>query len=408
MKKFTKLTGMLFVAAIMTFAFSSESQATSGFARQTGYACATCHFNTFPQLNAFGRTFKAGGYTMMGTQGKIEDDHLSIPDTLNIAFVSKLRYSMTNGDTKAGRDRGQFETPDEAALLIGGRAGEHIGFLLEQGLMTGAGFDHYKVVFPYDLGGTTVAGGIFTSGGNGAAQGFEPLNTGALGLQRGFGEGVAIPAFQYLGLNGTEATGIVLYVANDKYFVNATLWGPTHTGYETPSGLNLGQYLRAAVTPNIGGWDLALGGSLFMGESKIGEAAADTHVVNGTVVDAQALGQVADMPLAVYLTYGVVPKAGTDGKTYTVASATGDKSAASIAAQLGVIPSTLFLNLGYRMGDNGNTTNSKENALDVGATYKLAQNLKVQFDHAIFSGDDAKQENGTYDARTTLMLFGSF
>ena len=39
------------------------AQALPSYARQTGMACNLCH-TLFPELTAFGRTFKASGYTL--------------------------------------------------------------------------------------------------------------------------------------------------------------------------------------------------------------------------------------------------------------------------------------------------------------------------------------------------------
>ena len=72
---------MTSVIAAMTFA--SAASALPLFARQTGMECAACHFQHFPMLTAFGRAFKAGAFTLMGAQGKVEGDNLSIPAVLN-------------------------------------------------------------------------------------------------------------------------------------------------------------------------------------------------------------------------------------------------------------------------------------------------------------------------------------
>ncbi|MBI5748225.1 MAG: hypothetical protein HZA00_03795 [Nitrospinae bacterium] len=414
MKKILVITLAVALSFVGSFFMVKDAQAVPGFARQTGHACSTCHFQSFPSLNSFGRAFKASGYTQIGDQGKIEDEGLSIPNVLNMSLIVKARYSQTNGDSKAGRDRGQIEIPDEASLMAGGRGGEHVGFLLERGLKTSGGFDNFKIIFPFDMGGTTLAAGAFTTDALGAAYGFETLNTGALRLQKPFGEGVATSAQQYTGLN-TAATGIVLYGASDMFFVNASLWGPSHSD-AISSGLNLAQYIRAAVTPNLGGFDTAIGVQYWGGETKLGEATSATYVVQGTAIDAQAQGEIGGMPLGVYITYATVPKAGTDGKTYAIASAAGDKNATSIAANLGIIPNKASLGLSYLMGKNGAATKSAENAMNIAAIYKLAQNVKLQLDYATFSGDaDVKtvaQSGGDmgnlYSNRTTLMIFAGF
>ena len=92
-----KKANILFIfAAFFPFVVSlwvvPKADAVPAFARQTGQACSTCHFQHFPMLNAFGRAFKAGGYTMVGGQSLVEGDDLSLPNTLNASLVTKIRY----------------------------------------------------------------------------------------------------------------------------------------------------------------------------------------------------------------------------------------------------------------------------------------------------------------------------
>ena len=60
------LAGVLAAAA-----FAPEASALPVFARQTGAACSACHFQHFPLLNAFGRSFKSSGYTQI-SQAQVE------------------------------------------------------------------------------------------------------------------------------------------------------------------------------------------------------------------------------------------------------------------------------------------------------------------------------------------------
>src|SRR3989338_6880146 len=83
-------------------AFAPEAAAIPAYARQVGMACNACHAQHFPVLNSFGRAFKAGGYTMMGAQGKVEGEHLSLPDTLNMSMIVKLRYQDNNTASNNG------------------------------------------------------------------------------------------------------------------------------------------------------------------------------------------------------------------------------------------------------------------------------------------------------------------
>ena len=54
------IVGMLFAA------FPQDSQAIPPFARKYKTACTTCHWGTFPHLNAFGKAFFANGLRMPG------------------------------------------------------------------------------------------------------------------------------------------------------------------------------------------------------------------------------------------------------------------------------------------------------------------------------------------------------
>src|SRR5450631_1851142 len=97
MNKFIMSKIIFFLAsAIAAITFASEASALPVFARQTGMECAACHFQHFPLLNTFGRSFKANGFTMMGAQGKVEGEHLSIPNTLNFAVLTSFGYIKTN------------------------------------------------------------------------------------------------------------------------------------------------------------------------------------------------------------------------------------------------------------------------------------------------------------------------
>ncbi|MBI3582770.1 MAG: hypothetical protein HY096_02320 [Nitrospinae bacterium] len=407
MKKILVITLAVALSFVGSFIITQDAQAIPAFSRQTGHACNTCHFQAFPSLNSFGRAFKASGYTQIGEQGQIKDDDLSIPNVLNMSLIVKARYQQTNGDTKAGTDRGQIQVPDEASLMAGGRGGEHVGFLLERGLKETGGFDNFKLIFPFDMGGTTLAAGAFTTADQGAGYGFEVLNTGAIKIHKPIGEGIDTSAQQYTGLSGTAATGIVLYGASDMFFVNASLWGPSHSD-AISSGLNLAQYIRAAVTPNLGGFDTAIGVQYWGGETKLGEATSATYVVQGTAIDAQAQGEIGGMPLGVYLTYATVPKAGTDGKTYAIAASGADKNATSIAANLGIIPNKASVALSYLMGKNGAASSAGENRMDIALIYKIAQNVKVQLDYATMSGDVNQKTAYGSDQKTTLMVFSAF
>jgi hypothetical protein len=124
-KSFYLLAGLLTVVT-----FSSEVAALPLFARQTGMVCSACHFQHFPLLNGFGRAFKSAGYTMMGAQGKVEGDGLTIPNTLNMAVMTSAGYEKTN---QAG-GIGPQKTTGDGTFYVPGTGGElsvFFGFCLK-------------------------------------------------------------------------------------------------------------------------------------------------------------------------------------------------------------------------------------------------------------------------------------
>ena len=125
----------LLMTVVTSLFFAAPAHSVPAFARQTDLPCSSCHFQSYPALNAFGRTFRSMGYTLAGSQPKIEgENELSLPSILNASVIVKLRYQL-KGDVDGSR--GEIQYPDEAALLVGGRASEHVGFLMELGLGPG-------------------------------------------------------------------------------------------------------------------------------------------------------------------------------------------------------------------------------------------------------------------------------
>jgi len=389
---------------------ATESQAVPAFARQTGMACAACHFQTYPAINAFGRAFKASGYTLIGAQEKIEGDDLSLPVVLNASLVTKFRYQKTNGDDKrVATNTGELQFPDEAALLIGGRAGEHVGFVLEFATFgeadTDSGefslFGSFKMPITYKVGGTDLSFIPFSTDAGGAAYGFEQLNTGAQRFQRVGEDRNALMAQQYLGLGAGEAEGFAFVAANEMGFVNVSLWAPIHGSFAMKS---LAPYFRAALTPSIGNWDTGFGVQYFSGKAKEDDGSDPLgnvveHKTEGWAIDGQIQGEVAGMPLGVYAAIG---EASADTVFNTSAD---DRTAWSIHGQLGVLPGKATVILGYRSADRGTVD---DNALTLGGTYQLAQNVQVQLNHVEFSGSRYDTAQASGDRRTTLMLFSAF
>src|SRR3989337_4055031 len=304
------MAGAIFFFIISVFMFSApDAEAVPAFARQTGLSCSTCHFQHFPSLNAFGRSFKAGGYTMVGGQSMIERDMLSMPSVLNASIVLKLRYQKTNGSDDTETDKGELQFPDEAALFLGGRIGDHVGFAYEMGL-AGEGADNFtsfKMPFVFDVAGMKLSAIPFNTDSLGASYGFELLNTGSQRSQRPIEHRTEMSAQQYIG-TATAAEGIAFVAANNMGFVNVSLWAPFHTATDVGP---MSKYVRVAATPTIGDWDLGGGIQWWGGTTGIASDAdlvAGSYPTHAWALDAQAQGSVSSMPLGVYVSYASAEK----------------------------------------------------------------------------------------------------
>ena len=424
----TKL--LVSVAALFLFALSlyapQEASAVPAFARQTGMACNTCHFQHFPTLNSFGRAFKAGGYTMVGGQSLIEGDFLSLPSTLNASLVTKIMYEKTNGASDTGRNKGEFAFPDEAALLIGGRAGEHVGFLLEFATFGDTEdnedfgdphkhpislFANFRMPFTYTIGEDTKVAVIpFTTADGGPAYGYELLNTGALRMNRPIEHREMISAAQFLGTD-VSATGIAFVVHRELYHANYTMWSNNHGNTDAGPYLH---YARLAFTPTYAGWDFGAGVQWWGGSGKMDGAYTRA---DAWAFDAQAQGLVGSFPVGVYASYGKTAK--TDaGETANIfnGSSTDDANAFATLVEVGVIPGRLTVSAGYLTGEasgglagmNGNTATGSQTAFTLGANYQLAQNVGLDWSSSFLGGDSFDGTPSRGDQRHTVRIFSAF
>jgi hypothetical protein len=63
-KVFLTVFSVFAIVGILLATFPRDSQAIPPYARKYKTACTTCHWSTFPKLNAFGRAFRASGLRM--------------------------------------------------------------------------------------------------------------------------------------------------------------------------------------------------------------------------------------------------------------------------------------------------------------------------------------------------------
>lgn len=430
--EFSIFKSSLIVATILALlGFSIVSHAVPAFARQTGRACNACHFQHFPTLNSEGREFAASGYTDIGKQPLIEKEGLSLPGVLNASIFTKLRYQKANGTEKAGevtKNSGELQFPDEFVLFFGGRVSEHVGFLLEAQLPESEESALASVKLPFFFGEKRKFGVVpYSTDGLGAAYGFELLSTGALRSSRIAEHRKDISAQQFVGLDGA-AEGLAFVAHDPRFYVNYSLWSPNHLA--TSNGMANGKpeasYLRIVLkTPPVEegatpGWDFGGGMQLWSGSAKRNTDSALPATLTETdtsaiAFDAQAQGTFSGYPLGVYLTYAKAQKSDANATTKNLFNANPkDEQAIALAAEVGIIPRKATLLLAYRQGDNGKAANNKDNAVTLGGTYSLNQNVMLSLNYAKYSGNafaagtKPMSVGGSGDQLTTLMLSAGF
>ncbi len=406
-------------ATLAATAFAPEASAVPAFARQTGMACSACHYQHFPLLNGFGRAFKNSGFTLMGAQGRIEgDNNLSIPDVVNMGVFTTAFFQTQGHEKVGGVDQGADPalgkwgvpgTGGELSLFIGGRVTEFAGFLAEAafggdpaGRKNVVGPAKLALLFPvgdYRLG--TV---IYSSPDQGAAYSFETLNTGAVGTHKMMGNTgpsdqhvQAAYAAQYLGTK-TAATGINVVGNGDIGFFNIGAY--EMAGNDAVSGANNLDliYGRLAGTFDMLGWDTAVGVQYFGGKSYVTGTPGVPNAPKAAIVDFQMQGDAGTLPVGFYASFGKASAAGANetnpfnshmemvAGAATAVAGTQSKHSLNLAAEVGVIPHVVTVQLALRAGKNGAATNNGDNAVMVGVAYELAQNMAISFHHTQQSG----------------------
>ena len=113
-------------------------------------------------------------------------------------------------------------------------------------------------------------------------------------------------------------------------------------------------------------------------------------------VDAQMQGNLKHMPLGVYLSYAAAPETST-GETPNLYNPNPKrKHALSLAGELGAFSEGRgTLEFAYRWADDGEATNSSDNAATVAVTYLLSENVQMALLHTEYLGDAHDSSNPT-------------
>jgi hypothetical protein len=246
------------------------ARAIPPFAQQTGQPCTACHIGAFgPQLTAFGRAFKIGGYTQTGGDA-----------TMPIPFSLMLLGSYSNTTTGQGAPaannygaNGNFAM-DQISVFYGGHFGDYFGALIQgtfNGIESSFHLDNsdLRLTAPITVHDTELRLGLDINNGPTVQ---DPYNsTYAWGYPFVGSALVPTPTAQPLlagGLIG-NSIGSTVYAWYDRsLYVEAGLYntyGPsllswTGNSYGPGSTNNPAPYLRAAYEWNWNGQSAHVGG----------------------------------------------------------------------------------------------------------------------------------------------------
>ena len=271
------------IVVALLLAFPQRAQAVPSFALQTGQPCTSCHIGAFgPQLTAFGRAFKIGGYTQTGGDGW----QSALPVSL------MLIGSYTNTDRGQGApaadhygSNGNFAM-DQISAFLGGRITNYAGAFVQgtfDGVTSAFKLDNtdLRLTTPFTVHDSELRLGLDVNNGPTVQ---DPYNsTYAWGYPYVASQLAPTPAAQPLlagGLNG-NSIGATIYAWYDRsLYLEAGLYnsyGPsllrgTGSSYGPGSTANPSPYLRAAYEWNWNGQS-AYVGSIFL-HSNINPATA--------------------------------------------------------------------------------------------------------------------------------------
>jgi hypothetical protein len=260
----------ILVAAVAALA-PHPARAIQNFALQTGQPCTACHIGAFgPQLTAFGRAFKLGGYTQTGGDG------------WQAAFPvsAMLLGSYTNTNKGQGQpasehygSNGNFAM-DQISAFLAGRITDYAGGFIQgtfSGVTSAIKLDNtdLRLTTPFDFNSTELRLGLDVNNGPTVQ---DPFNsTYAWGYPYVASALAPTPAAQPLlagGLIG-NSVGATIYGWYDRsLYMEAGLYntyGPsllraTGNTYGPGATSNPAPYLRAAYEWNWNGQSAHVGG----------------------------------------------------------------------------------------------------------------------------------------------------
>ncbi len=368
--------------------FVSSAIALPAFSRQMGVSCSACHSQSgYPALNRFGRSFKASGYTMVGTQATIKDSEkdkfMSLTGMLNMSLMANF------GITKSNSSSAVLNIPNEASVFVGGRIANGVGTFTEMGYdaqTSTFGLSNMRLPFIYNVSDYTIGVVPYLTDGDGPSSVTNLLNAGSVVTSLGD----MFASQNYVQNGDVPAEGVSLYIYNDLWNVAYSAWVPINGSVQQVKPAN---FASLALTPQVGSWDIDFGAEMWWGTSQIQDPKNAKKLIiqstNSYALKFQARGLVGSVPLSVFADYANAPH--NQNSLYAVTLK--DKNSATLSSEIAVIPRVLMFSAGYKIASNGKTTNSSDNATLLGTRYFYRENVQFRFGYMYLLDKDSNQHN---------------
>ncbi|MEJ2392589.1 MAG: hypothetical protein P8019_14475, partial [Gammaproteobacteria bacterium] len=121
----------LAIGTLATGLLINQAEAVPSFARQTGLACAACH-TVFPELNAFGRSFKLNGYTLTGiTQVQAKESKTASGLSFDQIPPLSAMLQVTAVNQKGADPSTNVYLPEQLSFFFAGEISPHMGSFIQ-------------------------------------------------------------------------------------------------------------------------------------------------------------------------------------------------------------------------------------------------------------------------------------
>ncbi|MDX8391759.1 MAG: hypothetical protein R8K53_04230 [Mariprofundaceae bacterium] len=378
MKKMIFSASAFALVAVSSMALApTTAEAIPAFARQTGAACLSCHFQTFPALTSFGRAFKQGAFTDVGDQALVEDDNLSIPAVLNATVV--VRPQVTSVSTYVGATgvttRAKAISYGDQVVLIAGRVGTNTGAFVELG---GGAFGNHQLLNSWDVGDVKVGASYYNTGfgedagvavSNVWGQHGAVVNHRFVSANHNMFKGGAVGAGQIAGAS--------VWVANDMGNIQIGLIAPSDGvawGADKNSTHTAAKMGRISTFLELGDYTLGLGGIGVTGDvGSAGQFIAGKQLeMKRYGLDGSLEGSFGDTEFGIYADYANASKSTTATTNEYNASLTDSLNGYGLAATVKPLHNVI---LGVGVGQL--KSDIKTTYSVVGLTYEIYQNFEI-------------------------------